>query len=198
LTPGYRPGDQALLREVWQGKVWAVRPVTVVRDKPDLVALHIAHGTMWKRPVARDGRRLRLPAEDWWLEDAVWQGSTLRLTRPCDAHSVEVLRDAAGRFVCWYINIEEPMRRSPLGFDYMDHALDIVVSPDLARWRWKDEDELAEGVAKGVFSADQARAIRAEGERALERLLAREPPLDEPWQDWRPDPAWPVPALPAA
>jgi uncharacterized protein len=27
-------------------------------------------------------------------------------------------------------------------------------------------------------------------------VLAGEPPFDRDWQDWRPDPRWPVPELP--
>jgi hypothetical protein len=33
------PGEHVLLREVCQGKVWTLRPVIVVVDAPELVAL---------------------------------------------------------------------------------------------------------------------------------------------------------------
>jgi hypothetical protein len=31
-------GDQILLREVWRGRVWSAMPVTVVEDRPGLIA----------------------------------------------------------------------------------------------------------------------------------------------------------------
>ena len=33
------------------------------------------------------------------------------------------------------------MWRTPMGFDYMDQMLDIVVAPDFSWYRWKDEPE---------------------------------------------------------
>jgi hypothetical protein len=55
----------------------------------------------------------------------------------------------------------------------------------------KDEDELAEQVELGCFTAEEAAAARAEGERVL-----AEWPFPTGWEDWRPDPSWPVPELP--
>jgi hypothetical protein len=121
----------------------------------------------------------------------------LRLTEPGAAHSVLLLWNESRQFVSWYIDLETPMSRTPLGFDYMDQMLDIAVTPDLSSRRWKDEDELQECVRLGLWDAAQAAAVRAEGELALARLLAREPPLNEPWEHWRPDPLWSVPILPA-
>ncbi len=119
----------------------------------------------------------------------------LRLTMPGDAHSVLLFWNERGQFVSWYIDLETQTSRALLGFDSMDQMLDIVVAPDLSWWRWKDEDELEEGLMRGIYSPEQARQIRAEGDRALARLLAREPPLDEPWEHWRPDPSWVPPKL---
>ena len=73
--------------------------------------------------------------------------------------------------------------------------LDLVVEPD-GTWRWKDEDELAETVEVGRFTREQAAAVRAEGERAVEAIEARGWPFGEGWEDWAPDPGWPLPQLP--
>jgi hypothetical protein len=35
----------------------------------------------------------------------------------------------------WYVNLEQPQRRSRLGFDFEDRLLDVFVEPD-GRWRW--------------------------------------------------------------
>jgi len=189
------PGDPVTVREVWQGKVWTVRVLTVVKDEPNLLALYQAVGTPWKRPCGPDGHPIRLPDQPWHLEDALLREDTLRLILPGQAHSVLLIWQQRWNLTCWYINLEEPFRRTSIGFDYMDQTLDIVVEPDMASWRWKDEDEFEEAQAKGIYSREQAVEIREEGERALERLLARKPPFDERWEDWRPDAAWRRPEI---
>ena len=72
--------------------------------------------------------------------------------------------------VCWYINLQDPIRRTEIGFDTMDHMLDVVISPDMDSWEWKDEDELAAAEKAGIGSKEKAQAIRQEAERAIELL----------------------------
>ena len=191
----WEPGEPVTVREVRQGKIWTVRALAMVRDEPGLVALYQPRGAPWKRPYSLDGRRLRLALEPWVLRDETLPEDALRLVVPGEAHSVLLIWHERWKLTCWYINLEEPFRRTPIGFDYMDQTLDIVVEPDMSSWRWKDEDEFEEAIAKGIYSPDQARAIRAEGERALSRLLARERPYDERWEGWRPDPGWEMPQI---
>jgi len=94
------------------------------------------------------------------------------------------------------VNLEAPWRRHRLGFDSEDHLLDVVIEPDLSAWKWKDEDELAWAVTDGRYTEADAERFRSEGLRAVDHLMRREPPLDEPWERWRPDPSWPLPTLP--
>jgi protein associated with RNAse G/E len=96
---------------------------------------------------------------------------------------------------CWYINLQEPLHRTKLGFDSMDYFLDIVISPDRSTWHWKDEDEFNEAIEMGFFSPEQAQAIRTEGERALHSFLTRYEPLYDNWGKWRPPTTWTVPRL---
>jgi len=111
------------------------------------------------------------------------------------AHSIgHFWNSASGEFLGYYINMQAPLRRSPFGFDSLDHVLDIVVRPDGA-WHWKDEDELAEAVELGLFTPRQADEIRAEGERAIAALACK---LPTGWEDWAPDPGWPPLSLPEA
>ena len=42
----------------------------------------------------------------------------------------------------WYVNLQEPFRRTAGGVDTADQLLDLVRTKD-GEWRWKDEDELA-------------------------------------------------------
>lgn len=92
--------------------------------------------------------------------------------------------------------LEAPWRRTPIGFDTQDLVLDVTVAPDLSSWAWKDEDELAWSVEVGKLSAAEAEAIRGAGRRAIAALEARAWPFVPDWSAYRPDPHWPVPALP--
>ncbi len=74
--------------------------------------------------------------------------------------------------------------------------LDVLIPPDRASWSWKDEDELDQAVEEGLFTEDEAARFRAAGERAVEQIILREPPFDEDWEAWRPDPTWNTPELP--
>jgi uncharacterized protein len=189
-------GGVVALREIYRGRVWTARPWTVVRDEPELLALWIPGGTRTKVPATTTGERLALQADDWVLVDNRWHSEgTLRLTTPGDAHSI-LLFWREWTFRGWYVNLEEPLRRTPIGFDYLDHKLDLVIWPD-GSWEWKDEDELDEAVAAGVLTPLDAREIRDEGERVLAQYEIGASPFRNGWEDWRPDPAWPVPVLPA-
>lgn len=192
----FRPGDHILLREIWRGRVWTARPVILVEDSPQLVALYIANGSTWKRPFNIDGMPKRIPAGDWQLRDDLWTNDVLRISLPGERFSVLPIHDEQSRLRFWYLNIETPLRRTGLGFDYMDQTLDIIVSPDLREWRWKDEEELAQAVELGVYTAEQAEDIRAAGEQALTRFMARQAPLDREWDRWRAPPEWAAPYLP--
>jgi predicted RNA-binding protein associated with RNAse of E/G family len=66
----------------------------------------------------------------WVSTDVVWAGGSLfRLLEPGAWHSVDVEFDAAGAFAGWYVNLQEPLRRTGSGFDTVDLVLDLVVAP---------------------------------------------------------------------
>ena len=197
MTSRWRCGDQIVLREVWRGKVWSGKPVTVVEDTPDLLVLYMAAGTMCKMPVTPNGKLCHLLVGEWELADDRWIGDWLRLVRPGASHSALLLRtQGQSSQPKWYVNMEAPLCRTPLGFDYMDLMLDIVANPDLSEWRWKDEGQFEKARTLGIVSDVKARALRAEGERVIEQMRNREPPFDGGWEQWRPEPEWPIPKLP--
>lgn len=194
------PGRSIALRELIDRTIWTATPATVVEDTPELVALHTPAGAKCQRPVLANGEALRLPLPDrtWILREERWLLDTLRLVTPGTPHSVQLhWSHSPRRLQCWYINLEAPLRRTPLGFDFFDHIVDIVVSPDRKRWEWKDLDELDEARAHGLVDSDEVAARIAEGERALDRLRIGAPPFDGSWELWCPDPRWSMPSLPA-
>jgi len=199
----WKAGDQIVWREVWRGRVWSAKPVTVVQDTPDVVALWMASDTCWKVPRALDGSPVRpstrLPDAQWQLVDQVWEyGDTLFLTAFGNAHAVHVMwSKGRTRFAGWYINLQDPIKRTSIGFDYMDQLLDIVVSPDQSEWHWKDRDELLEAQSIGLISPEKAREIWTEGERVISLMRDGMPPFNSGWENWFPPSNWTIPQLPA-
>lgn len=190
-----RPGNPALFRFVWPWKVFSAIPTTVIEHTPARTVLWIAPETPVKWPVGRNLPIPRIARGEWIHEDARWFGGRLMISETGTSHSIYVTWDEAGEFVGWYVNLEDPWRESALGFDSTDHLLDIWVDPDRT-WRWKDKDHLAEALAVGLFTTEQANAMRAEGKRVIERIEAWTSPFDENWETWRPAPDWPLPSIP--
>ena len=191
----WSPGDAVLVREVWHGRVFEARPAIVVRDEPEQTMFLVPGGVRCGLPIAEDGAELRLPDRAWHLEVRERSPNPiLSFAWPDTAYAVLRWTTEEGTPV-WYVNLQDPLRRTALGFDTVDHALDVIVELDRA-WRWKDEDELAEAVENGLFTTEDAERFRFEGERAVARILDREPPFDRDWSSWRPDPSWPTPSLP--
>ena len=201
MSTRWSHGDQILFRAVWKGEV-APLPMTVVRDTADLLALYTAPGTAGMLPaVLQDdfGQRFQARAAGGWaMREVRWDRThVLRLISPGVDHSVWLMwNDQTWELVCWYVNLEEPASRTPYGLECMDQELDIVISPDLESWRWKDEDHLADAQEAGLISKRRTRELRAEGLRVISNMEARRPPFDHPWPEWRPDPTWPILDLP--
>jgi hypothetical protein len=190
----WSPGDPIVLREIWRGKVFEARPATVVEDTPEQTTLVIPGGVGCGVPVGEDGAELRLPNRPWSLEIRQ-RGPEPILSFAWPDAAYSVLRWPTDEGVpAWYVNLQLPLERRPIGFDTTDHALDVLVHPD-GTWSWKDEEELSDAVGLGLFTPEEATAFRAEGERALRRILRREPPFDRDWSGWHPAPSWPVPTL---
>jgi hypothetical protein len=175
--------SDAVWRDVHRGRVWRAQACRIVQESPELAAIWIPKGAPYRIPA--DG--LRIPGEDWELEAGATKRDQICLARPGRAHSVYLFWHEDGELEHWYVNFEQPLRRTPVGFDTFDEKLDLIVRPD-GSYRWKDEDELEQAAAVGLL--DPA-AVREEAARVL-----REWPFPTGWEDWRPDPAWPIPQLP--
>ncbi|MEU0406079.1 DUF402 domain-containing protein [Streptomyces sp. NPDC006197] len=201
----WAPGEHILWRYRGNGTedVAICRPVTVVQDTPELLAVWMAPGTECVRPVLADGTsvhdeplatRYTAPRT---TERARWSGTgVLKLARPKDPWSVWLFWERGWRFRSWYVNLEEPRTRWSGGIDSEDHFLDISVYPDRS-WLWRDEDEFAQAQRAGLMGPEQAARVLAAGQEAVELITSWGTPFADGWEDWRPDPAWSVPTLPA-
>jgi len=189
---------------VWHGRVWAARPLTVVADEDDRLLLWMPYGTRRKIPVTPphrpdpatlDERLLEnLTRRDWIFGDQEWDVSCLWIVRPGDWFSIWVSWRPDGSHYGWYVNLQRPYRHTSIGIEAMDLMLDVVVEPDLS-WRWKDAEQFDDLVARSVFDSETASTVRKAATSVIARVEARQPPFDEPWPSWRPDPSWRRPEL---
>lgn len=197
----FQPGDHIAIRNVFRGRVQTVFPSIVVTDTPELIATWTPLGTTVVNGVSGGAAHLSvevMAAKSWEMVSRKWRISgTLRLKSPRAMWSLWLFweKDMVD-LRAWYINIDAPYRRTPLGFDTWDMFLDVVVTPDRKSWRYKDEDEFAEAIAAGLFTDEEAGAVRVAAAQALEIVKADRPPFDSTWASWRPDPLWEMPELP--
>ena len=197
MTRYYQSGDKIVLREIWRGRIWSGRPYTIVEDTSQCLIMYMGAGVRWMRPVRRNGSVIHGRELHWTLGEAVWPIETLRIVTPSRHHSVLLLwTEGFVEFIRWYINLEDPLTRSAVGFDYLDQLLDIEIAPSLSAWNWKDEDEFENAVASDLITPSKAELIRAEGIRVLEALNERMFPFNEQWHLWRPNPQWGPPDFP--
>ncbi|MCQ4044055.1 DUF402 domain-containing protein [Streptantibioticus rubrisoli] len=203
----WAPGTQVLWRYRGNGaryraQVHIARPVTVVRDDAEVLAVWMAPGTRCVKPVLADGTSVyHEPLSTRYLKPRAtrvesWHGTgVLKLARPGEPWSVWLFWEPGWRFKNWYVNLEEPRSRWSLGVDSEDHFLDISVNPDRS-WSWRDEDEFAQAQADGLVDVELAARVRQAGARAVRVIEEWGSPFRDGWERWRPDPAWPVPRLP--
>jgi uncharacterized protein len=181
----WNSGDVVALREVWHSRVWKARPWIVVEDSPELLVLWIPRGA---RTMVPRGRPV-IPSGEWEHEEGRFGTSALRVTRRSAAHSLLHFFGEEG-FERWYVNLERPLERTAVGFDLGDLFLDLLVERD-GTHSWLDEEELGAALEAGLLTTADAADARREGEAVL-----AEWPFPTGWEDWRPDPTWPLPALP--
>jgi hypothetical protein len=129
--------------------------------------------------------QVRLALTPWHTNRVLW------MIPHHAAHALGHFWDGvSGQFKGYYVNLQAPARRTPLGIDACDQVLDVVVAPD-GSWQWKDVHELVHAVRVGMFSKPEALGIRAEGKRVIASLPTL---LPTGWEDWQPDSDWaPVP-----
>ncbi|HEV2068182.1 MAG TPA: DUF402 domain-containing protein [Acidimicrobiales bacterium] len=201
----WRPGEVIVHQETWKGRVWAARPLVVVEDEPDRLVLWLPAGTVRKVPMTPPirpdaGERKAgivdlLEKCDWVYVDHVWKVSNLWILHPGDWHAVWIGWFPGGETLGWYINLQEPFQRTPIGIEAMDMMLDVVVDPDRT-WSWKDEDEFDDLLARGIFEERLGEKVRSEARRVIAALEASRPPFDHDWHGWSAPAGWGVPTLP--
>lgn len=180
-------GDVVALRDIWFGAVWRAVAGITIEDTPDQSVLWIPAGSESSYPVDEEDREIRLARPEF-------RRATRRTAADCVLLCVERAPWTIWHFFAedgvfdrWYVNFEQYLGRSAIAYDSVDHKIDLIARPD-GSLVWKDEDELEQAGRLGLVDVASARrdAARAVAER----------PWPTGWEDFRPDPAWEVPALP--
>lgn len=200
-TNRWRSGDTVVLRYIRRsdGQPGTAWPFMVVQDRDRLVALFLPQGTYYRRWVSDTKSNFPGSVARGLFVEARAHADILRLMFPGRFHSVWLFWNASARerpFLGYYVNMEEPFRRTPIGFDTNDHTLDIEVTPELS-WRWKDEALFDEMVELGRYSREFAGVVRSEAAQIIAAIEARGSPFGDGWEAWAPDPSWTRPILPA-
>ncbi|MGH9195262.1 MAG: DUF402 domain-containing protein [Acidimicrobiia bacterium] len=95
----------------------------------------------------------------------------------------------------WYVNLQEPMKRTDRDFRSIDLMLDILVDLDRT-WRWKDDDEFEALIEARLYDESIVNAVRSDAKKVITRIEENERPLYESWPAWVPEPDWSLPVLP--
>lgn len=180
------------------GAYRAGRPLRVIEHDDERLVGWLAEGTTVAEPMLADGRGLRdAPLSERWSHPRAtrlrpWHGGDLVMVFPRDrAYSLWVFKHGA-TVRGWYANLEQPYVAGDRVITTEDHVLDLWAPAETGEPQWKDEDELAMAVEVARFTAEEAAAVRAEGERVF-----AERPWPTPWDAWTPPADWSRPSLPA-
>lgn len=189
-------GDWVVRREVLSHGVWMGVFTKIIEDTPEHLISYIPEGSPFGFPA---GSWPTPSGKHPWSDRQCWQGhGCLMIQKPEDAYAVWHFWEGSKReFSCWYINLQEPFRRTSIGYDTQDLELDLVVYPD-GRWEIKDDELMDQRVLEGRWTKEQVADIRAVGARIADRLEKGERWWRQEWRNWQPDSAWVVPSeLPA-
>lgn len=198
----FQPGAVIAWRDNRKGRIGAAVPLQVVEDGPDQFVGWLATGSHFYLPADRNGNLVKDVLAWEQLIKLTWQtpdeSPGQLIVAPRGEQFSVILRfvGSAMRLANWYVNLQAPFWRTPVGYDLTDHVLDVVIAADRQSWSWKDEAEFEAAVDRGYLSAHERESIREAGLRAVELALRGAPPFLEQWENWRPDPSWPIPALP--
>jgi len=203
----WQTGSPVVLRGMFQEKVWTAQSVYVLRDSPSEVVLVQLPGAQcimpegywfWKSGDLSKGTRWdEMLSLNWKLQMYNWHTNRFLMILEPDAYfaTYYIWDHATNVFQCYYINFQLPFKRTPLGFDTLDLALDIVVNPNYS-WYLKDEMSYQEGVHRGGIEKPWVEEIESAKTDIFKRINRRLYPLDGSWFSWNAGPSWIPPSLP--
>ena len=144
ISHRWKPGQQIFQQDLWGGYLLTSRPVTVVSDTANSLALYSHPSVPLRSGVMRNRSAMRLSERiDRWMEMAVAGVGPLEERVSAETHILTLTPENSWRSVwlfwnlewqtrTWYINFQAPIERTTRGILLQDYALDIAVKPDLS------------------------------------------------------------------
>ena len=131
-----RPGDAprtVVWRHLYRGRLrWAI-PNLLIEEAPERVVTLLVPGTVCKAPTTYEkvGYVQQL-LDGWEVGDFTWHTRRSLMLAPRDtAHTISLHWDhATDALLGWYVNLQEPMRPTSIGYDTLDQMLDVWIEPD--------------------------------------------------------------------
>jgi Protein of unknown function (DUF402) len=208
-TARFPGGATAIRRDTFEGRVWTASPHRVIHDTGDELVLAYWPGIQSLAPTtwidwlttgdltARDAAIATLAARRWDLDHWTWCETTwLSILTPGAFFSVNLFFDAQHHSLNrWYVNFQRPYQRTPIGVDTFDLVIDLVVTPDLSSYTWKDEDEYRHSRRLGIIDESTHEHVQHARDQVIAMIEGRHGAFGAPWADWRADPSWPTPTL---
>ena len=129
-------GEVVALRYVTtDGRIEMCWPCSAVADNERILALFIAAGSPYKADPKRTAAEKASTDQAMTPQgESIWRYDTLRLMFPGQSLSVLLFWEGTGnqrKFSRYFVNLEEPYRRTSVGIDTRDYTLDIDFTPDL-------------------------------------------------------------------
>lgn len=193
-----KPGEVVAIAQAVNGKRWWIEPMMVVKDAADVSVLYIGPGAVFQMPdrLAPLSRQERgrifwdVRREGVWnLQEQPWLSThALTFLYPEKYYAIRIFWSQTDwTHLCWYINFQRPYRRTAEGFETLDLALDILVSPtDLNSTRLKDRDEYQVGIDCGQITPTDVEGI-ARDRATLKHIASLNLEAFRPdWVAWRP------------
>ncbi len=199
-----KPGEVVAVTARVAGKRWWAEPMMVVHDSAVCSVLYIAPGATYLMPdrLAEFSRPERgrvswdvRASGEWNLVQQTWQTThALTFLYPAKYYAIRIFwTDTDWRHLCWYVNFQRPYRRDQSGFETLDLALDLLVSPhDVNSTRLKDEDEYLAGVGCGQITADDVSGIERDRAALADLAASGLDAFESKWVNWRPQGDVPV------
>lgn len=186
-----------MVRDVWRQRVWEATPVIIVEHSPEWLIEHQVPGSVSIAHTCRGRQKINaLAAGEWELAPSVVAEPGLNFYAAGGWSRVGMSWSTDfAEFHGWYVNLQMPLAPSRFGFDSMDLVLDARITPS-GEWSWKDEDDFAEALDRGIFDRSIEGDIRCHGEAVAALLMEQAGPFHPRWLEWRPTDAAPGPSLP--
>lgn len=200
----WKPGDTVMWRGIFRGQVWHVQPTVVVKDDPNEVVLTLMPGA---ECIAEEtypkGKKIAkrwwdFKESDWTMAKYTWRTNRLLLILVPEKYYSTILfwDHQSNKFLYYYVNFQTPFKRTYNSIDMLDLELDLIIHPDFHH-EWKDLDDYQMAIQQGIISPEHMHRIDGAKPEIFSGFEKRQYPFDGSWLDWKPDPSWMPPKLPA-